>query len=325
MLNRSSRVFVTVVTSLWVAMPALGAGNGSDELWEVTTKMEMAGMPMAMPAQTNRQCLPKGSKQEEKMVPMDSGDCKTLDFKQTGNKTTFSMKCAGKDPMTGTGEFTHTGDGYHGTMHITGTSDGEPIDMTQTFSGKRVGNCTYEDVGKKMVAQQNAAMAEQCREYARSLYWRAFDGDSPCKDHKGELCEQVRNVSADPARFTEELERSGEWREMLGFCGENADKMMAAACKRATDERNWQFVANRCEKEAEALAMQHCAGRDYTAAMNSEYAAICRTYAKTRFGTGSGAAASGQQDGDGGASNSDTPTDVLIEQGANQLKKLIGW
>ena len=33
------------------------AGSGPDELWDVTFKMEMPGMPMAMPAQTQQVCL----------------------------------------------------------------------------------------------------------------------------------------------------------------------------------------------------------------------------------------------------------------------------
>ena len=35
------------------------AGSGPDELWDVTTKMEMPGMPMALPAQTSQVCLKK--------------------------------------------------------------------------------------------------------------------------------------------------------------------------------------------------------------------------------------------------------------------------
>ena len=33
------------------------AGTGPDELWDVTMRMEIVGMPMAMPAQTSQVCL----------------------------------------------------------------------------------------------------------------------------------------------------------------------------------------------------------------------------------------------------------------------------
>jgi hypothetical protein len=47
--------------------PTIGGaqGQGQDELWEVTTKMEMAGMPMAMPPQTQQICQPKRTGQDE--------------------------------------------------------------------------------------------------------------------------------------------------------------------------------------------------------------------------------------------------------------------
>ena len=34
-----------------LALPCVVAAQGKDDLWEVTSKMEMPGMPMAMPAQ----------------------------------------------------------------------------------------------------------------------------------------------------------------------------------------------------------------------------------------------------------------------------------
>jgi hypothetical protein len=34
-------------------------------------------------------------------------------------------------------------DNHRAKMRTTGTTDGEPMDMTQTFSGRKVGKCTY--------------------------------------------------------------------------------------------------------------------------------------------------------------------------------------
>jgi hypothetical protein len=53
-----------VVLALFVAASPAPAQQGPDDLWEITSKMEMAGMPFAMPPQTSRVCLQKG-KQEE--------------------------------------------------------------------------------------------------------------------------------------------------------------------------------------------------------------------------------------------------------------------
>jgi hypothetical protein len=48
-----------------VAASAPAAAQGKDEQWETTSKMEMPGMPMAMPAQVNRICVAKGAKDED--------------------------------------------------------------------------------------------------------------------------------------------------------------------------------------------------------------------------------------------------------------------
>ena len=40
-----------------VAASLPATAQGKDEQWEITSKMEMPGMPMAMPAQVNRICV----------------------------------------------------------------------------------------------------------------------------------------------------------------------------------------------------------------------------------------------------------------------------
>jgi hypothetical protein len=52
----------------------------------------------------------------------------------------------------------------------------------------------------------------------------------------------------------------------------------AAACKGGVSGRDWAFVADYCPAETKKLAGEHCAGRDYTSAMSSEYKPICAKY-----------------------------------------------
>ncbi len=114
--------------------------QGKDDLWEVTTKMEMPGMPMAMPPQTNRYCIGKGSKDEEYVPKRDN--CNMLESKRVGNKVTYKMACTGKDAMTVAGETTFGNNAYDGRMAMSGKADGQPFEMAQTYAGKRVGDCT---------------------------------------------------------------------------------------------------------------------------------------------------------------------------------------
>jgi uncharacterized protein DUF3617 len=121
---------------LAAASPALA--QGKDDLWEVSSKMEMPGMPMAMPAQVNRVCSSKNRKDED-LVPKQ-GDCHMLESKRTGNTLTYKMECAGTHASTVNGTITFGNNVYDGKMHMVMKGSSDAMDMT--FSGKRVGDCT---------------------------------------------------------------------------------------------------------------------------------------------------------------------------------------
>jgi hypothetical protein len=144
----AKRIFAglgAVLVAWYLSAPAVLAA-GPDDLWEMTSKVEMPGMPMAMPPQTVQVCTPKG-KQAESMAPRE-GNCKVQDLKQTGNKTTFKIVCRGPDPMAGSGEIVTLGpDAYKGTTHISTNAGGQRVTMTNSFSAKRVGSCTAQGTG----------------------------------------------------------------------------------------------------------------------------------------------------------------------------------
>jgi len=119
------------------------ATAGSDELWEVTTKTEMVGMPFAMPAQTSRFCIPAGEENNpDAILPKDEEqECAMGDVRVDGNKTTWKVECTGEEPMTGSGEIEHSDGSYTGTMRLQGSSDGQPINLIMTYGGKRIGPC----------------------------------------------------------------------------------------------------------------------------------------------------------------------------------------
>jgi len=126
-------------SGLATAQVAKDAKDAKDNLWEVTTKMEMAGMSMQMPAQTSQVCLSKGVK-EEGFVPRRD-ECKITDSKRVGPKFTYTMVCSGPQPMTINGEITTTPKSYDGRMLMKMKQEGKDMEMTQTFSGKLVGEC----------------------------------------------------------------------------------------------------------------------------------------------------------------------------------------
>jgi len=134
----SARACAGVALALAFGASTPASAQGKDDLWEVTTKMEMPGMPMAMPAQTNRVCVGKNRKDEDLIPRM--GDCRMLDSKRVGNKFSYRMECTGDHAGTIEGAISFGNNTYDGQMRMTmkGSSDA----MTTTFSGRRVGDCT---------------------------------------------------------------------------------------------------------------------------------------------------------------------------------------
>jgi len=119
---------------LAAAWSASAWAAGSDELWEMTTKMDMPGM--AMPAMTEKVCLPKGEGYKPGKVPHQK-NCEMSDLKVSGDKTSWKMHCSGRDAMDGSGEVTRTANTMKGVMKLSS----KDIQMTQDISGKRVGTC----------------------------------------------------------------------------------------------------------------------------------------------------------------------------------------
>lgn len=132
-----------VAAVVGLSISALAQGPRRDGRWEVKMEMEMPGMPMKMPPMTTSQCVTKEQAADpQKTVPQvgrgQQSNCKVSDYKVTGNKVTWTMKCEGDQAMSGTGEITYGENSYDGVMKM----DRQGQVMTMKYSGKRLGDCT---------------------------------------------------------------------------------------------------------------------------------------------------------------------------------------
>jgi hypothetical protein len=321
--------------------PIAHAQGGPDELWNMNTRMEMAGMP----GQTMNQqvCMEKGETRPERM--QQDPNCKVTEQRRTGNKMTWKVVCSGRDPMTGTGEMTRTGDTLNGRMRMQGKSGGEAVDMTIVYSGTRAGACNAKEQRAAaqaqvaaMQAQGEAQMAQMCRDSIRKYATSLFEMQgTPCAAYAGEFCTHVKKTAQSmrtPAGYRKAMQaegmQGGGWERAAQHCQMDTASTQAAACQSAMGGRDWQFIADFCPAETKALATEHCAGRDYTTAMSSEYKVVCQQYASAGGGfagrapRSQPAAQSPPQQGSGdGSAGAPSPADV-VKEGANQLRRLFG-
>jgi hypothetical protein len=118
------------------SLPIL-ADEPPGDLWQVTSQMEMEGMPFKMPARGVKVCAARNA-QEPPGSANDERGCVNSGMTRVGNKVTFTSSCAGPPAMTGQGEITYEGtDSYTGTIKYTSTE----ANMTINLTGKKIGTC----------------------------------------------------------------------------------------------------------------------------------------------------------------------------------------
>ena len=142
------RIATVVGAVLALSIAAFAQNVRRDGKWEIKMEMEMPGLPAGMPPMTTEQCItPEEANDPQKMAPpmgrgrggRGGGNCTVSDYKVDGNKVTYSMKCDGREPMSGTGEFLYAADSYTGVMTMDMGGRGT---MKMKSNGKRLGDCT---------------------------------------------------------------------------------------------------------------------------------------------------------------------------------------
>lgn len=132
---------MVLMAASFVTMASVVFAQMKDGLWEITTQVQIKGVPQQMPPATFRQCLDKNDpvpKNQDKNF-----DCKTISRKVSGNAVSYTTECKSKEGvMHTTGQNTYTG----GTMNGTATSrfklKGQPeLQMTSSMKGTYLGAC----------------------------------------------------------------------------------------------------------------------------------------------------------------------------------------
>jgi len=121
---------------LSVAPPLQAADSMKPGLWEITTSMEMPGMPFQPPPQTVRHCYTP-QEVKEQPVPKDES-CKVTDLKSSGSKVSWKLECTGEAAGKGEGEITYQGDSaYEGKSRM----QTQGMTMSMKYKAKRLGDC----------------------------------------------------------------------------------------------------------------------------------------------------------------------------------------
>jgi hypothetical protein len=271
------------------------AGSGPDDMWEVTTKTEMAGM--SMPGQTQQICIRKGRNVGEASVPRQD-DCKVTEMKTSGNKTTFAMECQGQEPMTIRGETSATPSSFDSRMSMKGTKKGSDLEMTMASSGRKIGACTdqSEQVVANAKAQGQAEIAKVCADASDKFHYQFFAQGQLCEGHRKQFCDRITGLAPGmmkSAGFRAAVEKPGmdAVRGSFDACAAGSQRLdfdatARAACGDAVATRDWGFLGiGVCDAQVMEVAPSQCTGRDYYK-VDRSLVPLCNRYAMLSRGRG---------------------------------------
>jgi len=334
-------VFALLAAS-FLAINAQAANN--DEWWEYS--MEMEGMGgISMPAQ--KDCYRK-----DNIVPSGGGgdDCTQSNVKHSGNKFSANFSC--KDGTTGRMEGSSTGS--ESSFKMTSKSaKGET--MTMTSKGKKVGSCNWETDSSeakacagmnKAVATNKADIKKECETALKNNDFSRFIGgtttgasadlagkkcggniDTGCSEQRPKMCTKItgflKETSGNNNGFKKVMEDNAGV-ELTKQCNIDTAPPTKQFCSdKMKDAKNYQGdIVKFCESDAKALYAQHCAGRDYTAQMDSGYGGICSSYGKPSSASGQDSANTSSSSGD--ASKGTNPIGGAVK-GVKKLKDVFGF
>ncbi|MDD5759449.1 MAG: DUF3617 family protein [Desulfobulbaceae bacterium] len=268
---------LAIMTSLLCASAYAAPG----EYWEITSKMEMPGMPFAMPANTQKTCIPKGAENDPSKSAGDK-DCQMSDIKTVGNKTSWKARCdRDGEVMIGVGEQTTSADGYDGKITFSGKSEGEDMNMKMAYSGKRLGgSCDTEEMANKIKSQVcDSSHLKTTIEWVNNASQFLSTG-IPCPKQKKELCSRVRKEAPTDAEVYSAMVTSDSQinTHIAQECGMDMAATTIAVCKTLSGE-NVRTLSPYCPQEAklyrEEQRRKDCEGRSYTASSRAADFAKC--------------------------------------------------
>ena len=135
------RIICAILSGAFIIPGAASAAGGGmkEGLWEITTSMDMPGMPFQpAPTKVTRCYTKEDLKDDSKVIPKQEGDCKITDMKHTGSKVTWKIVCTGKSKGKGQGEIIYKGDSaYDGSMKL----EMEGMEVTSHYKARRIGAC----------------------------------------------------------------------------------------------------------------------------------------------------------------------------------------
>ena len=327
---------LTAILAMITSMLSAVAYAVPGEYWEITSKMEIPGMPFSMPATTTKMCLAKGGESDPRKTSGDK-NCKMSDIRTVGNKVSWKARCDHNgEIMTGIGEQTGTASSYSGKMQLSGKSGGQDVSMDMAYSGKRIGGVCDSD---EMIVKAKAQMCDTSAYDSTAVWIMSADHIfTNCADQRKKLCDIVRkDVSKDVQTYAMLLQHDQQSKN--ASIAKECKLDMAATTKticKGLNGNNYQQLSAYCPAEAkvyrEEKRRKACEGRSYTGKTSAESFQLCMGGMKDVADDSKSSEADAPRDSSKPSANSPTndkpsannPANDMLE-GIKKLKGMFGF
>lgn len=286
---------------------ALFAGNvvaaQTGELWEVSSVMDIPGMPAGMGAQKSQVCRAKNE------PPAGRSDCTVSNVKRSGLTETMTVSCPGQGEMTMEMTYNAAHTEYTGVMH----AQSGRREMVIKTSGKKLGACdpalaktdrdqkaqaavarsqrqqaeikaSLEETNKKTIAECAAAVdnmrpavllknKEDEAMYRKTNNWdqvtdpKRNPGASAilkCREYRPAFCKEFQTRPGFLKTRRDERSEAGQ------LCDVSPTKLHASFCSTAVKSEDFAFAGTECLPESASLGEKYCGGLDYTAVITDK-------------------------------------------------------
>ncbi len=109
-------------------------------LWEITSQVEMSGIPVQVPSVTKTECITTQSLDPEQIL--NDQNCRFSKSDNGSNTVTWQMTCDQQGvTMTGTGVMSYSDTSFNGKFDMEMSGEAGPVTMSTSINGHYVGAC----------------------------------------------------------------------------------------------------------------------------------------------------------------------------------------
>ncbi|MGE5300879.1 MAG: DUF3617 domain-containing protein [Acidobacteriota bacterium] len=139
MKGKMGLILLVVLTVVWCTS-SYAMQNITEGKWEITSRVVMEGLPMAVPPVKTTMCL--SNKEAVPQKAQKNQNCKMISNKVLGDTVTWAMQCRDKNGTTDSeGKITYKGSSFDGKVVVNMKNKEGSQKITQNMHGKRIGNC----------------------------------------------------------------------------------------------------------------------------------------------------------------------------------------